>query len=131
MPGEFYVDSVKVDINKTILDPGNVKQVKVFKPDAAKDKKGAKGATLITRKSKPHLYVLTDLIKSMRNDFEQLKDAKTVKVIIDDREIKDLSGYLIEKSAIAKVDIKVDDSTEKDKAVPEIVITTKQPKKKK
>ena len=128
-PGELYVDSVKVNMDKTFLDPTNIKEYKVFKPEGSKDKKDAKGATLITRRSKIKLMSLAEYVKSLQTTATELKDAKRILVQIDNKLITDFSGYKIEKSTVTDVYYKTD-GTKKDKEVT-IVVSTKAAKKKK
>ena len=125
-PGEIYVDKQKIDPDKTYLDPTNFKDVKIVKADADKANKLAKGATFITRKSKPKLFILTDMVRMIQEENEKIKNAKKVKVVINGAEIKDLTGYMIEKSTIVKTEIK---DADKKGATPTIVITTKNKKK--
>lgn len=125
-PGDIYVDKQKIDPDKTYLDPTNFADVKIVKAEADKNNKQAKGATFITRKSKPKLFTLTDMIKQIQAGNEKIKNAKKVNVVINGVEINDLSGYMIEKSTIVKTEIK---DADKKGATPTIVITTKNKKK--
>lgn len=129
LPGEFYVDSVKVDINKTFLDSDNIKMVKVFKSEAAKADKKAKGATLITRKSKPHLIFLNDLMQGAVANSEKLQKAEKIKVILNGNEITHTDGYLFERSAIEKFEIVTEGKDGKSLKVPMVEVTTKQAKR--
>jgi hypothetical protein len=131
MPGEFYVDSVKVDINKTFLDADNIKMVNVFKSEAGKKDKKIKGATLITRKSKPHLIFLNELMQGAVANSEKLQKAEKIKVMLNGNEITHTDGYLFERSAIENFDIITDDKEGKALKVPVVAITTKQAKARK
>jgi hypothetical protein len=126
-PGEMYVDNVKVDPSKTFLDHDNFKDVKVIKSEADKNNKQAKGATFITRKSKPKLFKLSDLVNNIKAENDKIKDAKTVKVVVDGREIKNPGEYMIERSVIKETAVKADSDVKKNP--PTITITTKNKKK--
>ena len=125
-PGEMYVDDVKYDPQKTFLDPSNFGTVKVIKADADKANKKAKGATFITRKSKPKLFTLNSIIKQIQEENEKLKDAKKVNIVINGISVKDTEGYMIEKSTIVRTEVK---DTDKKGTVPTIEITTKNRRK--
>lgn len=125
-PGELYVDNKKYDPDKTFLDPTNFDDVKVVKADADKGNKAAKGATFITRKSKPKLFSLSDMVKQIQQENDGIKNAEKVKVVINGTYVKDTEGYMIEKSTIVKTEIKGADNKG---SVPTIEITTKNRKK--
>lgn len=125
-PGEMYVDNKKYDPEKTYLDPSNIKHADVVRADSDKGNKKAKGATFITRKSKPKLFTLNDMVKQIQQENEKIKDAKKVKVVINGVHIKDTEGYMIEKSTIVKTEVK---GADKKGGVPTIEITTKNRRK--
>ena len=123
----MYVDNVKVDPSKTFLDHDNFKDVKVVKSEADKNNKQAKGATFITRKSKPKLFKLNDLVNNIKAENDKIKDVGTVRVILDGKEIKNPGEYMIERSVVKETIIKADGDIKK--IPPTITITTKNKKK--
>lgn len=127
LPGEVYLDSVKVDITKTFLDSDNIRAVKIYKVD--KKNKASKGATLITRKSKPKLSSLQSLVDNAKADNVKLKEAKKINVLINGNLVSNYNGYQFEKSAIQKVDIITADKkgVTREGTTPSIIITTKKP----
>lgn len=130
--GGFYLDSVKIDMDKTLLDPDNIREVRVFKGDDAKTQSGAKGATLITRKSKAKLSSLESIVSAAKAGNANLKDAKEIQVVINGKVVSNIEGYQIEKSAITKTDILIADKKDKVKgSAATISITTKKPGRRK
>ena len=103
--GEVYLDSVKIDLPKTFIDPENIKEVKVFKGESAKVYSSNKGATLITRNVQGDIIALQEFAASLKKGSGKLKKVATLKLVVNDQPIEDASGYRIELSAVRRVSI--------------------------
>jgi hypothetical protein len=98
--GEYYVDSVWVDLDKTFLDRHNILQIVQLKNTEAYATHKT-GAILITRKEKTPLIRFDAFIKNS----ESLRAAPKVNIIVNEKLTEHPEGYFIEESAIAKITI--------------------------
>jgi hypothetical protein len=102
-PGEVYLDSTRIDLDRTFLNPENIRERKVFK--AAPSDRDEAGATLITREVKGDIIPLTDFAHSIKTGSSKLKDVPVIKLVVNDQFIHDPENYRIELSAVRKVSI--------------------------
>jgi len=127
-PGEVYLDSVKINLQKTFIDPKNIRETKVFKGQSAKNISGAIGATLITRKKKGEIVSLKVFAATTRANSKN----DTITIVVNEQLITEPDNYFIELSSIKKISIL---NYEKNEIVPDrpttMLITTKSYKKKK
>ena len=126
--GEVYLDSIKIDIAKTFLDPDNFKDVRSYKGDQAQIHSGTTGVILITRKKNTKLKSLKDFIAKARSG--TIKDVPKVNVVVNGSLIENFEGYFIENSAIKEISVlnNAKKNTDHLHRTPTIVITTKQVK---
>jgi hypothetical protein len=98
--GQYYVDSVWVDLKKTFLNYDNIQEMRQLRnPEPYTTRQP--GAILFTRKNKTQLIRLDSFIKNS----ESLKNEPKVSIIVNEKVIEHPEEYYIETTAIAKIDI--------------------------
>lgn len=102
-PGKFYMEGKQIDINKLILSPYNIAEMKTI----GKTPK-TQGAYLIIRKSKKTILALSDFIAKFKSENGILKDTEKINVTIDNLIIDNLEQYQIEVACIVEVKILLD-----------------------
>lgn len=102
-PGEVYLDSTRIDLDKTFLNPENIKERKVFK--AVPSDSDEAGATLITREVKGDIIPLTDFAQSIKDGSTKLKNVAVLKLMVNDKFVTDPENYRIELSAVRRTSI--------------------------
>jgi hypothetical protein len=105
--GEFYVDGIKVDIEKTIIHAKNIKEIKSFKGESSKIFSGAVGATIITRKKEYEFITLSEFVADLKNGNEKLKKEKYIEVILNGILIDKIENYQIELNPEMKITIQI------------------------
>jgi len=127
--GEFYLDSIKVDMSKIYLDPDNIKNIRAFTGEKAKIYSHSGSVTLITRKNPVPLVLIQEMVDNYKRDTLKDVDVK-VNVVIDGNLISEPLGAAIEASTILEISI-LRDSKEgpvRDPRAPTIIIRTKNQK---
>jgi hypothetical protein len=102
-PGEVYLDSTRIDLDRTFLNPENIKERKVFK--AVPSDSNEAGATLITREVKGDIIPLTDFAQSIKDGSTKLKNVAVLKLMVNDKFVTDPENYRIELSAVRRTSI--------------------------
>ena len=123
--GEVYLDSIRIDIAKTFLDPDNIKDIRSFKGPQAQIHSGTNGVTLITRKKNTRLKSLKEFIAKARSG--TIKVVPKVNVVVNGNLLENLEGYFMEISAIKEICVLNNSKKNVDhlKRTPTITITTK------
>jgi hypothetical protein len=96
----FFIDSMRVDFEKTYIEPDNIKDINVVKGYDSVFQ--ADGKVYITLKSpKPILLTLTDVIAKKTS----LKSPSRILFIIDGKVQTDTAGVRIESSIVRTVQV--------------------------
>ena len=119
--GEFYMEGKHIDINKLILSPYNIAEMKTFYGKIPK----THGAHLIIRKSKKPILGLSEFIAKFKSENGLLKDTEKIIVTIDNLLINNLTEYQIELDCIVEVRILIDKNyPDRNERIPCISIIT-------
>lgn len=127
---KYYMEGKEIDFNKTIIDFGNIENMKSYFGKSAEIHSGTKAAVLITRKNKIPLLTLKEFVEKIKSENQSIKSKENINVVIDDVLIEEISEYKIEESCIKKVTIltKHPKDVNRDASKPSIVIITNRKK---
>lgn len=132
--GETYLDSIKIDMDKTYLNPKNIKLVHLERGKEAEIHATRKGGIIfITRKKDYKLLPLDGITLAVRKS-HNIPENEKINPVIDGTLIKNPKGYFIEENYIKKIEILTSSPEIRNSHMghpPTIIITTKSGKKKK
>ncbi|MFP9099172.1 hypothetical protein ACLI09_08970 [Flavobacterium sp. RHBU_24] len=125
--GETYLDSVKIDVDKTYLNPKNIASVNKILGTDSQIYRSTNGITFITRKMKDNLISFAEVISSVRKS-SKIYEAEKNNLVVNGVLIQNPEEYLIETTYIKKLEILKDEPKLKGDHLyrnPTIRITTK------
>ena len=130
---EYFLDSIRIDINKIWLDPDNIKEIYVVKKGDSNIYGQNSGLIYIISKDKKRIWTSLSEIDRQFTDTLKFKTKPSKLFLIDNKVIEDTSNVRLEITNITKIDILKDSETGvlHDPPQIEFLITTKLIKEKK
>ncbi len=95
-PNEFYIDGIKVDMEKTFIHAENIKSIRKVKGESSKIFSGAIGATLLERITEYQFVTLNKFVADIKKGNKKLQKAKIIEVVVNYVLIENMSEYQIE-----------------------------------
>lgn len=129
-PNDCYVDEIKVELDKTYIHEKNIKEIKIYKGESAKNFSGAIGATVIKRKKRYDFVLLSKYIDDFKKRNQILNSKKTFEIIVNGTLIENTEMYQIELNPDIKITVQyyADDGVchgrKNNKPKPQIIIET-------